>query len=333
MPKVSVIVPIYNVEKYLNRCIDSILNQTFTDFELILVDDGSPDRSGKICDEYAEKDDRVKVIHKQNGGVSAARNTGIDEAVGEYIMFVDSDDYIDSMMLQVMFSEKSEDVILSGLKYVDMDGNLIKEYKENEFSAIGQNLFIEEYYIDMNKKCILNGPYNKLFKRSIIKENNIKFNESISICEDGLFVVNFLQHCKTFSNINEAYYNYVQYAQGSLMSKYNANAFNACELLYNAKIKFININNKKDILKSEIDNEILRLFISFFSQIYSRSDMNFADKYNAAKNAIKNKTFKMLLNNSNENKPKIKLMKIAIKLKCIFLIHILYNFHWRKLKG
>ena len=94
MPKISVIVPVYNTEKYLNRCIDSILAQTFTDFELLLIDDGSTDCSGKICDEYAAKDSRVRVFHKENGGVSSARNMGLDNAQGEWITFVDSDDWV-----------------------------------------------------------------------------------------------------------------------------------------------------------------------------------------------------------------------------------------------
>lgn len=99
-PKISVIVPVYNTEKYLHRCIDSILAQTFTDFELLLIDDGSKDNSGTICDEYAAKDSRVRVFHKENGGVSSARNLGLDNAKGEWISFVDSDDYTDSYFLE-----------------------------------------------------------------------------------------------------------------------------------------------------------------------------------------------------------------------------------------
>lgn len=94
MPKVSIIIPVYKAEKYLNRCIDSILAQTFTDWELLLIDDGSPDRSGDICDEYAKKDTRIRVFHKNNGGVSSARNLGLDNVLGEYVTFVDSDDWL-----------------------------------------------------------------------------------------------------------------------------------------------------------------------------------------------------------------------------------------------
>ena len=103
MPKISIIVPIYNVEKYLDKCVSSILNQTFTDFELLLVDDGSPDRCGEMCDEYAKKDSRVKVIHRKNGGLSAARNSGIDAACGKYIGFIDSDDYIEENMYEHLY--------------------------------------------------------------------------------------------------------------------------------------------------------------------------------------------------------------------------------------
>lgn len=100
MCEISIIVPIYKVERYLKRCVDSILNQTFTDFELILVDDGSPDNCGRICDEYAEKDNRIYVIHKENGGLSDARNAGLDYATGQYIIFVDSDDFVEPDLLE-----------------------------------------------------------------------------------------------------------------------------------------------------------------------------------------------------------------------------------------
>lgn len=104
MPEISIIVPVYNVEKYLEQCIDSILTQTFEDFELILVDDGSPDKCPEICDEYAQKDDRVRVIHKENGGVSSARNAGMKLACGEYILFCDSDDYVSPLWCELMLN-------------------------------------------------------------------------------------------------------------------------------------------------------------------------------------------------------------------------------------
>lgn len=103
-PKISIIVPVYNVEKYIRRCLDSIAGQTFTDWECICVDDGTPDASGKICDEYAQKDGRFVVIHKENGGVSSARNVGLDVAKGEYVTFCDSDDWVEKEMLEVFYN-------------------------------------------------------------------------------------------------------------------------------------------------------------------------------------------------------------------------------------
>lgn len=114
MPKISIIVPVYNVEKYLEKCVRSILAQTFTDFELILVDDGSPDSSGAMCDQFAKQDERVKVIHKENGGLSDARNAGIEIATGEYLGFIDSDDYIADDMYELLYTNiVKEDADLS----------------------------------------------------------------------------------------------------------------------------------------------------------------------------------------------------------------------------
>lgn len=125
-PKISVIVPVYNVEKYLRKCVDSILSQTFTDFELLLIDDGSKDHSGEICDEYALQDDRVKVFHKENGGVSSARNLGIDVAKGEWITFVDADDYIAENLLQSLCNiDSNVDIAFTGCTLIE--GNNVSE--------------------------------------------------------------------------------------------------------------------------------------------------------------------------------------------------------------
>ena len=130
MPELSIIVPIYKVEKYLPKCIESILNQSFIDFELILVDDGSPDYCGLICDEYAGKDSRVKVIHQNNQGVSAARNAALDVAEGRYLGFVDADDWIEKDMYQTMLQTafvSRADVVICGIQYFTENGILIRE--------------------------------------------------------------------------------------------------------------------------------------------------------------------------------------------------------------
>ena len=123
MPKVSIIVPVYKAEKYLNRCIDSILAQTFIDWELLLIDDGSPDKSGEICDEYSKKDQRIKVFHKSNGGVSSARNLGLDHVKGQWITFIDADDYIDSSFCNINEAEIN-DIIIKRNYIVDIDKSI-----------------------------------------------------------------------------------------------------------------------------------------------------------------------------------------------------------------
>ena len=194
-PKISVIVPVYNVEQYLPRCIDSILTQTFTDFEVLLIDDGSTDSSGKICDEYAEKDERIRVFHKENGGVSSARNLGLDNAIGEWICFSDSDDTMRNNYLQVMLSieEKTNvDMIVCSIlrkKYSDRILTLQDfVYEKTQFGNLLCNL---------RKVGLLGVPWNKLFKAEIIKNNNLQFDINLDSYEDEIFNLQYLQYAKT----------------------------------------------------------------------------------------------------------------------------------------
>lgn len=216
MPKISVIVPVYNVEKYLHRCIDSILAQTFADFELLLVDDGSKDASGSICDEYSEKDCRVRVFHKENGGVSSARNMGLDYARGEWITFVDSDDWI------------SPDCLNEYFKHFDKDADLyIQGFKDNE----GHTMFLKEQYwegegIACRLQCLetlqlMGFVWNKLFRTAIIKDNKIRFDEKITMIEDLLFVYHYLFYAKFVLNLPSTHYFYFKHTDSACFRKHN----------------------------------------------------------------------------------------------------------------
>ena len=191
-PLISVVVPVYNVEKYLPRCIESILKQTYTNFELILVDDGTPDRSGIICDRYAEKDSRIRVIHKENGGVSTARNAGIDAAKGEWITFVDSDDWIDENYLHVLQSPLNEN-------YYDMTVGELNwryitiSYKETDAYVLeAQKMAGSE---ELLGGVHFSGPCFKLFSLDIIKRQEIYFPVNVAKGEDSFFVAKYLQQC------------------------------------------------------------------------------------------------------------------------------------------
>lgn len=188
MPKISVIVPVYNTENYLHRCIDSILAQTFTDFELLLINDGSKDHSGKICDDYAEKDNRVRVFHKPNGGVSSARNMGLDNAQGEWISFVDSDDIVTNNALDIIGKDIDAELIVTS-HIVNSDGKLsefgISDDKKKVCDS-DRYTFIREY-INTN---VIKTPWAKYFKRRIIADQ--RFDEAIACGEDFLFVLEYL---------------------------------------------------------------------------------------------------------------------------------------------
>lgn len=173
MPQISVVVPVYKVEKYLARCIDSILDQTYKDFELILVDDGSPDKCGEMCDEFARKDNRIKVIHKKNGGLSDARNVGIENAIGRYIAFVDSDDFIHSEMLSVLYEniiETSSEISICSFQMVYSESECLTEYQNKKIKLNNMDALHKLYGPDSVKFIV---TWNKLYLKELF--DDIKF--------------------------------------------------------------------------------------------------------------------------------------------------------------
>ena len=195
---ISVIVPVYNSEQTLHRCIDSILGQTYRNFELLLINDGSKDRSGEICDEYARKDSRVKVFHKENGGVSSARNLGLDNAKGEWITFIDSDDSVEESFLESLYSFGS-----GSLKICNFNGDGQKDYSE-ECSNVETSLVITKL-LDDN---LIWTPWGKLFSSAIINDHNLRFDTKLKLGEDTLFCWEYLSYCSTVSFLASNLYNY-----------------------------------------------------------------------------------------------------------------------------
>ena len=198
MPAISIIVPVYNSEKYLSRCVESILNQSFTDYELLLVDDGSTDDSGSICDKYAVKDNRVRVFHKENGGVSSARNKGLDETNGDWIYFVDSDDEMLPDGLQTLANGISDevDIVMGRCEEVSEHDEPSKIVPKHESFRLNKKQSIVTLYAGYG----LYGQYLgyiclRLFKRKIVNLYNIRFDTNIAIKEDTLFVMQYV--CKS----------------------------------------------------------------------------------------------------------------------------------------
>ena len=206
---ISVIVPVYKAEPYLHRCIDSILAQSYTDFELLLVDDGSPDNSGAICDEYAGLDGRVRVFHKENGGVSSARNLGLDNAKGEYITFCDADDYVGEDWL-IVYNEaikQNLDFAIQGIYYITNKGDI---EKMSLIPYVGCNLNDKRNLIVcLMKQYVFGYPVTKLFRRQIIEDNHIRFDEQSAFREDEQFFSKYLEFVITFRCIDKENYYYI----------------------------------------------------------------------------------------------------------------------------
>ena len=204
MPKISVIVPVYKAEAYLHRCVDSLLAQTFQDFEVLLVDDGSPDRSGAICDEYARRDSRVRVFHKENGGVSSARQCGLDNAHGDYTIHADPDDWVEPDMLEALYAKataEDADMVICDF-YVEQNGT--QTYCRQEPSALDHETVLRELFQQLHGSCC-----NKLVKRACYNAFGVRFPQGIDIWEDRFVNACLLIHNIRVAYLNQAFYHYV----------------------------------------------------------------------------------------------------------------------------
>lgn len=222
---ISIVVPIYNVEKYIYKCIDSIINQTYTNLEIILVDDGSPDNCPKICDDYAVLDSRVKVIHKKNGGLSDARNAGLNTATGDYIIFIDGDDYAELNMI-----EKAHDtaqtsncnVVIWGFfaDYVDDDETLLKSEIHNHQSGVFRKAEYENIVFGKDLIGNLGYAWNKMYEIRYLKDYNFKFTKGLSLVEDIVFNSPVLCNSEIIAFLEEPLIHYMQRPRVTLGSKY-----------------------------------------------------------------------------------------------------------------
>lgn len=226
MPKVSIIMPVYNVEKYIDASIQSVLNQTYKDYELILVDDGSTDKSSQICDDYATKYSNVNVIHTPNSNRAKTRDRGIEQASGKYILFVDSDDTISSDLLKdvVSAAESTDaDVTIFGMHVVTTnDGEFVGEdFRNHEPQFFSTRAEVEKNFVKMNKSLMWNHPVDKLIKRSVIVDNNIKGESSFDgVCEDTVFLLDMFPYVNSICVIDGCYYEYAIRNSQSVVSKY-----------------------------------------------------------------------------------------------------------------
>ena len=270
-PSVSIIVPIYNAEPYIKRCLDSIALQTYKNIEVLLIDDGSKDSSALICDEYAKRDTRFVVVHKENGGVSSARNAGIDKASGEWILFVDADDVVpQDTFLYYANSIASNDIEMILGSYVECDENgVITKSDTRQFEKQISMLDCLKLFYQSDTNLFQGYIWNRPMKHSVIRENKLQFNESIHFKEDGLFAVQYMLCCtRKCLYSSHVVYNYYQH-ENSSMHIYNSAVSDKYLTNYDARIlclqHIISVYNDKDLI-----NSAKYSILKFYYQIKTR---------------------------------------------------------------
>lgn len=242
MDLISVIVPIYNVEKYLQKCVESIVNQTYRNIEIILVDDGSPDKCPQMCDEWSGEDERIIVVHKKNGGLSSARNAGIEVMKGKYVSFIDSDDYIELNMLEIMHNAITKDdfdICICDTKHVDGDYNVVSVGTYQNSQYYGSDVlesFLEGRSYDPFSAC------DKLYKTSVIKKYHLTFDETNKWGEDFPFNYLYFKKINKLISVEDCLYNYLKIRDGSITNGVSAGKINRWK------------NNYKSIAQKEKGN-------------------------------------------------------------------------------
>lgn len=236
MSVVSVIIPIYNVENYLDQCIKSVIDQTYKDLEIILVNDGSTDLSEKLCDKWKNMDSRIEVIHKSNGGLSDARNAGLDIAKGEYILFVDSDDFIDENMVEILINKiGNASMAVCNIRYVDEQSQSletpIKEFQRDEIWD--QNKFWKEYYAGYCVTCVV--AWNKLYKREIFEHIRYDYGKRN---EDEFIIDKIVELCDKICICEDVLYNYRQRRNSIMNQKFGIKNLDLIEAVVNRTIRF-----------------------------------------------------------------------------------------------
>lgn len=321
--KYSVIIPVYNAEKTLHRCVDSLLNQNYSDMELILVNDGSPDRSLDICNEYKNRDARVQVIDKPNGGVSTARNVGLDAAVGEYVLFVDSDDYVSEnyfQMLDELGANRNDDFLM--FSYSVTDGKSVQPKIAEPFKSDCAEENVPRFCWMLYTKTI-NQPWSKRYVRKIIKDNRIQFPENLYIGEDKCFNLQYATHCSSILISPELLYYVSVENDQSLSRKIRPDLSQQFEIL-DAKIH--QIIQEADIPESHRAQYIAAENLIQLRAVYSEAKrMHLTDQnYRFRRNVIRS-----MCEKNNRQKSTLpggtfsKLLQIPVRLKLVTMIDLM----------
>lgn len=325
--KITAIMPVYNVEKFIGKCIESLQAQTLTQWELIAVDDGSTDNSDVICDEYAKKDNRITVIHKENGGAPSARNAAIPKARGEYLYFVDSDDWAEPTMFEEMYnSAKKNDaqLVVAGY-YIDT------YYSDTEFYTQEQTLptkefssqkEFREYAHKMFDKNLLYTPWNKLFERKYIMDNNIRFRNTF--WDDFPFNLDVVRDVERVVLLENKYYHFMRARSDSETTKYRSDMYEKREEEHGWMLDLYNYWNIDSAESREMINRryIERIIGCIENVTNSACTLSFKEKLQEIKHIITGENVRTALKIAKPNSLVMKIMLIPVKMKSTFLTYL-----------
>lgn len=326
-PYFSIIVPVYNAEKFLASTIENILSQSFSDFELILVNDCSPDNSASICEAYAEKDKRIKVIHNDtNRGPGGSRNVGLANANGEYIMYMDSDDTVSDNMLETLFNESgTADIITFGINvlHTNEKGNVIsKEVLASDFFYADTREKIGKAFYILSTAKIFQYACNKVYRRDFLKSSDVHY-EDMRLGEDFFYNIQLFEKASTIKCMSYAFYNYIKPTTQTLTTSYSPIFFDLAKRKFKMEKAFLSSMNcqSEDTLNLVYFNHMKHFISALIRNQSASSNMNLSEKINFVVEKLRDETITELLNNYKprglQNKLIFQVLKTKIPLLCL----------------
>ena len=330
---VSIIVPIFNAAKYIGNCVNSILKQTFMNYELILVDDGSKDDTLDICTSLAGIDSRIKVIHQENAGSSAAKNAGLSIASGEYIKFCDADDTIDEQYIENLYygvKNHNADVCIGSFRFINMCNEVIVSQRvvevEKGFFSLDEFM---EFYPRYMPQAIIGSPCNKLYRREVLSDNSILFNTKLKNNEDTHFNFEYLSKCKTVYVSDDSYYNYMNRSDVESASKrFIEDLFEVYVLTYLKAQDFLKETNLFDKYIGYQSEYFVGLVIGAINGIINgNNNYSRKEKLSKLKSICNNTILLSALNSVHFKSRKKQMVVFFIKHKYAILLYCLFSFN------
>ncbi|MEW9094156.1 MAG: glycosyltransferase [Clostridiaceae bacterium] len=333
MPLISVVIPVYNLEKYLSTSIESVLNQTFKDFEIIIINDGSSDKSGVLCDRYAEQDNRIKVLHIKNNGVSNARNIGLKYSSGKYVFFCDGDDYIDNHAFEIMVKMSEEykiDLLICGYYFEShQTGGNNKIHIDSYPVFWNSDIFypsresIKKDLVSLWNKSLMYNVWNKFYRLDIIQEHDIRFSTELAMGEDLDFTNKYFMYCNSFYILNNCFYHYIREREDSATTRYVEGWF---EIRVEEHKRLLSFFENYGITTLEAKEFLSRRFIErvvgcIENELNNKNTANRSKKRKNIKEMINHLYTRESLRDAKLTSKKMKVILLPIRIKNVSLTY------------